>query len=150
VYPLLARLEDEGLVATKVDENDGRGRKLLKVTARGRKSLKEWITAGIEPELISSVTDPVRSRTFFMNVLGKDKQIEYLDELITRLASYLLETQSYLEGKSVTDDLYEYLGSLGAMKVTAARLDWLRTVRQHINRCDTINPQSGAPARPSL
>lgn len=132
MYPLLSRLEDEGLVATTVDENDGRGRKLLRITAPGRKSLKEWIMAGVEPELISSVTDPIRSRTFFLNVLGRPKQIEYLDELIARLTSYLLETRTYLENKSETDDLYDYLGSLGAMKVTAARLDWLGTVRRHI------------------
>lgn len=70
--------------------------------------------------------------TFFLNVLGRPKQIEYLDELIARLTSYLLETRTYLESKSETDDLYDYLGSLGAMKVTAARLDWLGTVRKHI------------------
>lgn len=104
----------------------------MRITAPGRKSLKEWIMAGVEPELISSVTDPIRSRTFFLKVLGRPEQIEYLDELIARLTSYLLETRTYLENKSETDDLYDYLGSLGAMKVTAARLDWLGTVRRHI------------------
>ncbi len=132
VYPLLARLENEGLVATKVDENDGRGRKLLRVTALGRKSLKEWIMAGVDQGLISSVTDPIRSRAFFLSVLGRQKQIEFLDELISRMEDYLSETRTYLESKSETDDLYEYLGSLGATKVTAARLDWLYTVREHI------------------
>ena len=132
LYPLLTRLQDEGLIATELDENDGRGRKLLRVTALGRKSLKEWIMVGIEQGLISSVTDPIRSRAFFLNVLGRHKQIEYLDELISRMENYLSETRAYLETKSKTDDLYEYLGSLGAMKVTAARLDWLCTVREHI------------------
>ena len=134
VYPLLARLEEENLVATTLDENDGRGRKLLSVTPQGRKSLKQWIMAGIEQGLISSVPDPIRSRAFFLNVLGKRKQAEYLDELIAAMESYLSETRIYLEGKSETDDLYEYLGSLGAMKFTAARLDWLRTVREKITK----------------
>jgi DNA-binding PadR family transcriptional regulator len=129
---MLARLEDERLIASTLDENDGRGRKLLRVTPQGRKSLKEWIIGGAEQGLISSVTDPIRSRAFFLDVLGRQKQIEYLDEVIAGMESYLSETRAYLEGKSVTDNLYEYLGSLGATKVTAARLDWLRTVREHI------------------
>ena len=49
VYPLLARLEAEGLVVTTSDKNDGRGRKLLKVTAEGRKSLQAWVIAGADP-----------------------------------------------------------------------------------------------------
>jgi DNA-binding PadR family transcriptional regulator len=134
VYPLLARLEEEGLVASKLDENDGRGRKLLSVTAKGRKSLKNWIMAGVEQGLLSSVTDPIRSRAFFLDVLSRAKQIEYLDEVITSMESYLAETRTYLESKSETDDLYEYLGSLGAMNMTAARLDWLNSVREHIIR----------------
>jgi DNA-binding PadR family transcriptional regulator len=132
VYPMLSRLEDEDLVATTLDENDGRGRKLLRVTPQGRKSLKEWIMAGADQGLISSVADPIRSRAFFLNVLGKKKRVEYLDEAIAGMERYLSETRTYLEGKSKTDDLYEYLGSLGASKITAARLDWLRTVREHI------------------
>ena len=129
---MLARLEDEGLIASTLDENDGRGRKLLSVTPQGRKALEKWIISGAEQGLISSVTDPIRSRAFFLDVLGKQKQMEYLDEAIAGMESFLLETRTYLESKLEKDDLYEYLGSLGATKVTEARLDWLRTVRDHI------------------
>jgi len=129
---MLARLEDEGLIASTLDENDGRGRKLLSVTPQGRKALEKWIISGAEQGLISSVTDPIRSRAFFLDVLGKQKRIEYLDEVIAGMESFLLETRTYLESKLEKDDLYEYLGSLGATKVTEARLDWLRTVRDHI------------------
>lgn len=132
VYPLLARLEDEGLVATTADKNDGRGRRLLEVTTEGRKSLRKWVVAGTGQELISSVTDPIRSRAFFLNVLSRPKQIEYVEKLITRMESFLSETQAHLESRSDNGDLDEYLGSLGAMKVTEARLDWLRIVRKHI------------------
>jgi len=129
---MLARLEEGGLTASTLDENDGRGRKLLSVTRQGRKSLKKWIIGGAEQGLISSVTDPIRSRAFFLDVLGKQKQMEYLDEAIAGMESFLLETRTYLKSKLEKDDLYEYLGSLGATKVTEARLDWLRTVRDHI------------------
>jgi DNA-binding PadR family transcriptional regulator len=134
VYPLLARLEAEGFVTTTTDENDGRGRKLLKVTAQGRRSLKAWIVAGVDRDLISSVTDPMRSRTFFLNVLSAPKRREYVGQLITLTENFLVETNDHLEQTKKTGDLYDYLGSLGAVKVTEARLDWLRVVRKQLSK----------------
>ena len=134
VYPLLARLETEGLVATTTDENDGRGRKLLKVTTAGRKSLSEWVIAGADPERISSVTDPIRSRTFFLDVLSEAKRRDYLSDLVTLMESYLAETKDRLNRAEESGDTCDYLGSLGAMKVTKARLDWLRVVRRRMSK----------------
>ena len=133
VYPLLARLEAEGFVTTTTDKNDGRGRKLLEVTAQGRQSLKAWVIAGADQDLISSVTDPIRSRTFFLDVLSAPKRREYLDQLIVLTQSYLAETKDHLAQEKKSGDLYDYLGSLGAMKVTEARLGWLRVVRKELS-----------------
>ena len=132
VYPLLARLEAEGLVVTTTDKNDGRGRKLLKVTAEGRTSLRAWVIAGADPDLVSAVTDPLRSRTFFLDVLSEAKRQNYLNKLIELTRDYLSETKERLQQAEDSDDVYDYLGCLGAMKVTEARLDWLRTVRKRL------------------
>jgi len=61
------------------------------------------------------------------------KRQEYLDHLIVLTESFLLETKDHLEQKKKTGDLFDYLGSLGAMKVTEARLDWLRVVRKQLS-----------------
>jgi DNA-binding PadR family transcriptional regulator len=132
VYPLLARLAAEGLVATTADEDDGRGRKLLRVTARGRASLKAWVVAGADAVHISSMTDPIRSRTFFLNVLGARNQSEYLTKLIGLMEDYLAETRTRLQQAEQSGDIYDYLGSLGAVKVTEARLEWLRIAQKRM------------------
>ena len=132
VYPLLARLEDEGLITTTSDKGDGRGRKLLSITKEGRASLKKWMLAGSSRELISSVTDPIRSRMFFLDLLGVSQKMPYLDRLISEMESYLAETKKHLDETSQTDELYDYLGSLGAVKITEARLEWLREVRKRL------------------
>ena len=134
VYPLLARLEADGLVSTTTDENDGRGRKLLTVTTDGRQALKAWVVAGADQDLVASVMDPIRSRTFFLDVLSAAKRRDYLDRLIALTESYLSETKDHLEQKKRSDDLYDYLGSLGAMKITEARLAWLRVVRKRLSK----------------
>lgn len=129
---MLARLEQEGLVDSVPDDNDGRGRQLLRVTTTGRAALKKWLHAGINKESISSVTDPIRSRMFFLEVLNGSQQIAYLDELIVNVRRYLAETESHLATKSATDDIYGHLGSLGAVSITEARLEWLLMVRKQI------------------
>ena len=133
LYPLLNRLEAEKIVSTREDKSDGRGRKLLRMTAKGRKSLGEWIAAGVDDALISSVTDPVRSRMFFLDALSAAKQGEYLDRLIALMDSHLLEMTEHQDQVSETGDLYDFLGSLGAIKLAEARLEWLKDVRRRLS-----------------
>lgn len=136
VYPLLARLEDEGLIATTSDKADGRGRRLLSITKQGRASLKRWMLAGSSRELISSVTDPIRSRMFFLDMLAVSQKLPYLDKLISEMEIYLAETKAHLDETSKTDELFDYLGSLGAVKITEARLEWLHVVQKRLRRGD--------------
>jgi DNA-binding PadR family transcriptional regulator len=132
VYPLLARLEEAGLIKTTADESDGRGRKLLDLTTNGRKALSEWVKAGADPGLIAATTDPVRSRTFFLSILSSRQQQDFLRQVINLTEVYLEETQTRLEQTPESEDLYGYLGALGATMVTRARLDWLKEVRDRV------------------
>ena len=50
------------------------------------------------------------------------------------MESYLSETKDHLEQKKKTGELIDYLGSLGAVKVSEARLDWLRVVRKQLSK----------------
>jgi len=132
VYPLLARLDAGKLISTTADENDGRGRKHLKVTPDGRQALRHWIMAGADQELISAISDPVRTRTFFLGMLDVKQRGHYLKELISRMEIHLSETKTRLDHSLEFDDLYGELGSLGAMKVTQTRLEWLKLVRKRL------------------
>ena len=127
VYPLLARLDKQGLM-TAADTDDGRGRRLLKVTADGRKALRNWIMAGADIDVISSVSDPVRSRVFFLSTLTRRQQLKYLEKLIELMESHMSDTREHLAQHPASDNLFAYFGSLGAMKVTETRLGWVRTM----------------------
>ena len=136
MYPLLKRLEKEGLVATKEDKSDGRGRKLLTVTAKGRSSIKDWVVSGADDEIISSVTDPVRSRMFFLGALSATEQGDYINKLIVLMEAHLSHGKTHLDGETETGDLYDYLGSMGAVKLAEARLEWLKMVRKRLSEAD--------------
>jgi len=130
VYPLITRLQQEGMVATTSDKTDGRGRKLRRITPQGRASLKRWLLAGADPEIISSVMDPIRSRTFFLEVLSVTQRATYLEKLVAEMEHYLSTTKTHLSSLSQTDDGFAHLGALGAVKITEARLEWLREVHK--------------------
>lgn len=132
VYPLIARLEDDGFVNTESIKGDGRGRTLLRITKAGQAAFRRWLAAGAGQELISSVTDPIRSRTFFLDALGKSQQADYLDKLIRQMERYLEETRERLGDEKDAEDLYDYLGALGATRITEARLEWLQVVRRKL------------------
>lgn len=128
VYPLLLRLETKDLIVKTPDIDDGRGRKMLRITRKGAAALRKWLLIGAEPETISSMTDPVRSRLFFLDVLSAGERSGYLDDLIAEMEIYLSKTKKHLRTLSVDDNRCDYFGSLGATKIAEARLEWLRAV----------------------
>ena len=134
VYPLLARLQKDELIKATADSQDGRGKQMLAISRKGIIALKQWIKAGNKSDLVSSVTDPLRSRTFFLDVLTESQRLDYLDDLIGHMESYLAETKLRMEKTDQEVDQFDYLGSLGAFRLTEARLDWLHTVRDSIGR----------------
>ena len=105
VYPLLTRLEGKKLVMKISDAADGRGRTLLRITRQGRAALREWLLMGKDLEVISSMTDPIRSRMFFLDVLSAAQQTAYLDELISEMGHYLSSTKDHLSTLTPDDDL---------------------------------------------
>lgn len=133
VYPLLARLQNEGLILTSADKADGRNRKLLRITTAGRAALKQWLMAGTSPDSISSMTDPVRSRTYFLSVLSSKQRDGYVQKLVSEMKSYVTKTQDHLDSLSQADDLDTYLGALGAVRIAEARLAWLCDVRKALS-----------------
>ncbi len=65
---------------------------------------------------------------FFLDVLSTAQQTAYLDELISEMEHYLSKTKDHLGNLTEDDDPYAYLGAQGAVKITEARLQWLRDV----------------------
>ena len=128
VYPLLERLQNDDLLVAVEDAEDGRGRKLLSITRGGKTSLRKWLLAGTTPELIFSVTDPVRSRMFFLSQLTASQRHTYLVQLLSEMERYFQQTSDYLKTLSPEDDIDGYLGALGAERLAKARLKWVQEV----------------------
>jgi DNA-binding PadR family transcriptional regulator len=132
VYPLLKRFEEAGLATATIDNDDGRGRKLLRATTAGKQALKMWITSGTQPELVSAIMDPARSRMFFLDVLSTKQRSSYISKLIEQMERHLEETRLRLELTPEEKDQFGHFGALAAVRMTEARLDWLKHVRSKL------------------
>ena len=134
IYPLIARLEDEELITGEEDENDRRGRKLLSITARGKKAFKAWIREITNPDLIADVYDPLRSRVFFLDALSDGEQQRFADDVLGALNQYQKITETHLADRPASEDLYEHLGALGGAINAQSRVAFHKKLLAAIRR----------------
>jgi hypothetical protein len=62
-------------------------------------------------------------------VLSATQRETYVDKLIVEMEHYVKKTKAHLGSVYENEDEYAVLGSLGAVRITVARLKWPRDVR---------------------
>jgi DNA-binding PadR family transcriptional regulator len=129
IYPLLKRLEERGLVASSVDPEDGRGRRLLEVTPEGREGLEVWVAGGVDPAVVAAVEDPLRSRVFFLGLLPAPVRAAFLSGAESALRGFMAATRERLAESEASGDRLRQLADLGAVYQAEARVRWIEAVR---------------------
>ena len=147
IYPLLERLEKAGLVESKEDSGDGRGRRFLSLTSDGKRALRSWIVEGLDPEVVAAVFDPIRSRAFFLDVLSRPRREKFVADSIGVLERYLETTRAHLAVREDDRDSTEYLANLGAVYEAEARLRWMKAVLEQIEARSPTWARTGALVR---
>jgi len=135
IYPLLERLERIGLIEGKDDEDDLRARRLLGITRSGKQALKAWVKAGAKEDLVSAISDPVRTRIFFLDVLTSRERTKLLADMLLALEEFLAYSESDLSLRLEDGEPGHhgnYLGALGAVMTNQARVAYLRRVAKAI------------------
>jgi DNA-binding PadR family transcriptional regulator len=130
LYPLIRRLEHLGLIAPK--ETERRGKRTIRtyaLTAAGRAALERWVLSPPEWAALPSA-DPIRTRTFFLDVLPRAERRAFLVEAERRTS----EALAAFEGESAEMDEHglEYLARLGGTYALKARRRWLRAIRERV------------------
>ena len=128
IYPLLARLENEGFIKSAEDGADGRGRKLLALTSIGKKTLKVWIKDIVTLDILSEVSDPVRSRIFFLQAFTKEEQIQFTESTLIALEKNLIDAQEYLKSRPASNGQFDHLGAIGGVINSQSRIEFMKIV----------------------
>jgi DNA-binding PadR family transcriptional regulator len=124
IYPAIRRLRDAGLLDAEAPVGP-RKSELLKLTAKGRAALHEWVT-NVSPELGSSTADPIRTRVHFLNAVPVADRRRAIEDYRAATLAAIAEVARALDlpVKSAVDRS-ERLGTLGALAELRARLEWL-------------------------
>ena len=127
IYPLIERLVAAGYLKSMRDSQDGRGRALLSLTAKGRRSLRSWIMEASVPRVAASIFDAVRTRAFFLDSLTARERVEFAEETLRALEDFLQQARGY-QGLRKGASRFERMAARGAVHAARARVAWMREV----------------------
>jgi DNA-binding PadR family transcriptional regulator len=125
IYPLLERLEDGGLVASRKTSRGDRQHWLYELTKSGRDCLTEWLSPPLGRDLISVAPDPLRTRVYFLGALSPRQRARFLAQARENLERHIEELAAM---PSV--DEFDRLADRGAVRLTRARIAWLKEVER--------------------
>lgn len=86
IYPMLKRLEREGLVTRKTDRNTPRNRQVYAITAKGRAALGRWLA---EPAGRELVRNELLLKLFFARNASLAEPLRHLEEFRAAQAAEL-------------------------------------------------------------
>jgi DNA-binding PadR family transcriptional regulator len=131
VYPELARLEDNGYVASADEPHGNRPRKTYRLTEKGRAALGDWLRSERVPDF--EQRDEGLLRLFFADALPLDDALE----LVKRLRARAEQTDAHFRADILP--LAQRAGSRFPLIVAregadyfAWRADWFRRIEAEI------------------
>jgi DNA-binding PadR family transcriptional regulator len=134
IYPLVARLEERGLLAAR-ERPWGRGtKKLLSLTDDGRRTLQRWLAPPLPVWVAAHTADPVRTRLFYLESLPADERLQFVDDAEAKTRLYLAHVQGEAQQLLGDGDAFELLAARGIELELEARLAWLQEVRAALTR----------------
>jgi len=101
IYPVLKKMEAEGLVTKSVEETSGRpSRNIYSITSAGRGELVEWLLLPVEP---LSFRNELLLKIFFADQIPVERIIEMVKEERERFSGKLKEFRRIEENLKIDD-----------------------------------------------
>lgn len=133
IYPLVRRLERQGLLRSEAAARGRRTSRLYTLTGEGLSRLRAWISPAPR-EAVGVPMDPLRTRLRFLEALPAGERTRFIRECRRRLREHLEEVREDCRRRRRSGDRYEYLMARGALLAVRARLAWLSEVQKALAR----------------
>ncbi|MDQ8757527.1 PadR family transcriptional regulator [Sphingosinicella sp. LHD-64] len=140
IYPMIRRLEMQGLIEKRPVEGDARGAEVLLCTAAGRAAVKAWVQTIRPTHLL--LEDPLRTKVQSLDLLDRDEQIAWIVDTKAALHDKLRVLDEY--GRSVTVPFHEAVHD-NAVSALRSRMDWLDRLLQRIVKGGNDQEKGGGP-----
>lgn len=158
IYPLLQRMEDDGLLSSRASESDiGPTRREYRRTAKGRRQLLAWLDEG---PVVGTERIEYLAQTYFLAELGSsEKAIAFMESLRDYIAERLAYLDSLEKGWSSDDPRYpdelpsdaffaQLTLDLGLRRMRAT-LDWCDDTIRRLTVRSKVERETGQSARDS-
>ena len=129
IYPLVKKLSGAGLLVVQEQRWGTRKKALLALSRSGRNALESW-AADVPQRIGQPSPDPIRTRSFFLDVLSEEQRVHFLDQAEAATQSAIEELRSAIAELPDTESKFESLAAAGAVFQLSARLRWLRYLRR--------------------
>jgi DNA-binding PadR family transcriptional regulator len=129
IYPLVERLERDGLLSGRALADGKRARREFSITARGRAALRAWIGPPLGAEAVTVTSDPLRSRARFLGLLSAAERRAWIAAAEAALTTVEANVRRWHE-QYASDDAPELaLVTRHAELELAFRRAWLEELR---------------------
>lgn len=132
IYPLLRRLQRQGLLRSRVRRGDQRGSRLFQLTDAGRAALRAWLQPPLPSASSLMSVDMLRVRMRFFGALPARGRQAVLAEAAQKLTAQLEVVRADAARFKRAGDTFAYLMARGAVLSVRAQLAWLREAREQL------------------
>ncbi|MEM7305026.1 MAG: helix-turn-helix transcriptional regulator [Planctomycetota bacterium] len=126
IYPLLERVEERGLVASRAADTGRRKALEYTITRSGRAALRAWLKSSLDAREVAA-DDPLRTRMLFLEELPAAARLAWLDDAEQAVRDHLALVDEFEGGGAQT--LGAELANDNARRLGRARLAWLAEAR---------------------
>ncbi|MHC4080322.1 MAG: PadR family transcriptional regulator [Planctomycetota bacterium] len=130
IYPLVRRLERDGLLSSEAAQQGRRRSRLYRTTSTGTAALKRWLRPPVPLKDIAGTYDPIRVRIYFLKASPPAQRRALLDEVLAEMKRRIpvleADERRYVE----SGDEFSRLASRGIRRMLEAKMDWIREVRR--------------------
>jgi len=134
IYPLVRRLEKNGILASRTLTGTRRGGRLYSLTASGRKLLRAWIAPPLAAVVTGVPPDPLRTRMSFLGALAPARRREFMRAALAGTDTEIEASRAEIQDSRRADDPWRLLAARGALASLLARRAWLRAAARFLAR----------------
>lgn len=133
IYPLMQRLEQEGLLRSRIDHKEARDRVMYRVTAKGLKALRRWLTPPFAEGMVASSYDPLHTRMYFLGALEGGDRNDFFMEAEAEIQRLLPGLEEDRERYRALGWIYSEVSIEGTIAAYKAQLKWLEKTRRRVS-----------------
>lgn len=133
IYPLIRRLEDQGLVRATATARGKRRQRDYQLTRQGRAVLRRWVGQLSPDPATELVHDPLRTKIFFLDILTPRQAKTLVKNALEAVRNRLSSLQRDCDDNPVEKNRTAYFAARNALLITVARVEWLEEVLHGIS-----------------